>query len=75
MVSFDVQAEIRKVNFLGHGIFRSPCGGGVENMLVSIIYISVCEYCINFSGMSHVSLRLYATPTKGVVFWRFRNKT
>jgi hypothetical protein len=43
-----VLAEIRKVNFLGHGIFPSPCGGGVENMLVSIIYIYVCEYGINF---------------------------
>jgi hypothetical protein len=53
-----VLAEIQKVNFLGHEIFPRPCGDGVENMLVSIIYIFVCEYCINFSGMSHVLLRL-----------------
>jgi hypothetical protein len=26
-----VQAEIQKVNFLGHEIFPSPCGGGGEN--------------------------------------------
>jgi hypothetical protein len=62
-----VLTEIQKVNFLGHEISRSPCGGGVENMLlVYNIYILVREYCINFSGMSHVLLRLYATPTKGV---------
>jgi hypothetical protein len=48
VVGIFVLAEIRKVNFLGHGIFPSPCGGGVENMLVSIIYIFVCEYGINF---------------------------
>jgi hypothetical protein len=46
-----VLPKSRKVNFEGHGIFPSPFGGSVENMLATNIYLFVYIYIF----MSHVS--------------------